>query len=146
MEPGPSDERLVAAAGSARHGRVLVRGQVERLCLAVVDTNGDGALLETVLFHRTSDGTWFEAGSSGAALLTHGWSGGVAYAYGRAPGACEVEVGLGGALHRVPVNDEGWWQFLAPAAEDELVDLGGIPSSVAVPRRPGPGGPPRIAG
>jgi hypothetical protein len=86
------------------------------------------------------------AGSSGAALLTHGWSGGVAYAYGHAPAARAVAIGFRGGMRRVPVNAEGWWQFLAVAAESDPVDLSRIPSPFAVPRGTGRGGTPRIAG
>jgi hypothetical protein len=143
---GPTEDELLTAAGSARHGLVLVRGQEADLCLAVVDTNDDGALLETVLLHRGADGTWSDAGSSGAALLGQGWSGGVAYAYGHAPDAGGVEIGFRGDVRPVPVNEHGWWLVLVAAEEGEGFDLSRAPNFRPIRWPTDDDAPPRIAG
>ena len=62
---------------------MLVRGDLGRVCLAVVDTNDDGAFHATVVFHRDDDGVWRESEWHNASVLEEGWKSGVGYAYGR---------------------------------------------------------------
>jgi hypothetical protein len=141
---GPTDEQLLAAAGSVRYSRLLVRGELDGLAVAVVDANGDDAVYECVTMRRLG-GDWQESTSGSAGLLAEGWSSGVAYSYGRAPGADTVQVGLHGVQHVVRVERNGWWLVLARAEEDDRFDL----SAVAPPRpvrRRRDGRPPRIAG
>ena len=95
----PGEEELLAAAGSARWSALLLRGDLGRLCLAVVDTNGDGAFVATVRFHLDDDDVWREQAWENASVLEDGWVSGVAYAYGRGPA--------------------GWWMHLAETAEGE---------------------------
>jgi hypothetical protein len=104
---------VVAAAGAAGVGRILIRGDVGRACLAVVDTNGDGAFVATVTFHRDDDGLWRESGWSSAAVLEQGRVHDVDYVYGRARGRSEVDIRVHGHLRRVPVNEAGWWLHMA---------------------------------
>jgi hypothetical protein len=115
----PSDAELRACAGDASVGRVLIRGDLGRVCLAVVDTNGDGAFLAAVALHLDDDGAWRESAWNRAAVLGTGWVHGVAYLYGRAPRGSSVDVVSRGRVHRVPVNDEGWWLCLEEAEPDE---------------------------
>jgi hypothetical protein len=136
---------VLACAGSATTGRVLVRGDSGRVCTAVVDTNRDGAFLVHVVLHRDADGVWRESGWNNAALLGSGWLDGVAYAYGRTPAASSVQIGLRGAVREVTVNDHGWWVFTAEASENERLDLGAVPDPFSGPPSPDQG-PPRIAG
>jgi hypothetical protein len=140
---GPSDEQLLAAVGSSRHGRLLVRGALDGLAVVVADANGDGALVETatLVWH---DGAWRESGWGSAGILAESWSHGVAYAYGRTPDADAVEVAFRGAIRRVPVNEHGWWLVLAAAQEHERFDLSRVPGRSM--RRGRTDGPPRIAG
>lgn len=136
---------MLAQAGTAAAGRVLIRGDLGRVCVAVVDTNGDGAFLAAVSLHRDDDGAWREAEWSSAALLGRGWLDGVAYAYGRTPAASSVRIGFRGDAREVPVDEHGWWSFMAEAAEDEPLDLGAVPDPFAdAPNSDH--GPPRIAG
>src|SRR4051794_14340437 len=93
---GPTDDELLAAAGAAGHGRVLIRGVLGRVTVAVADVNGDGAMVEAVTLQRHGDGPWTETGWGGAGVLEQRWTGGVAYAYGRTPGAEFVVVGFRG--------------------------------------------------
>jgi hypothetical protein len=146
MPGGPSREQLLAAAGSPRHGRVLLRGQEGRLCLAVVDTNGDGAFLATVSFSLDDDGVWRESGWGNASILEEGCLYGVGYAYGHTPDADSVEVGTRGDVRRVPVNEDGWWMVLVPGDGSDRLDLSRVPSRWPTSRAIGGGGPPRIAG
>jgi len=143
MPTGPSGERLLAAAGSARHGRVLISDTLEGLAVVVADANDDGALFTTAtLVWR--DGAWQDFGWGSAAVLAEGWAHGVAYAYGRTPDADAVEVALRGDRRRVRVNEHGWWLALAVAQEHERFDLSRVPG---VPIGRGRSDqPPRIAG
>jgi hypothetical protein len=142
---GPSDEELLAAAGSARYSRVLVRGELGDLAVAIADANGDGVTYVCVTMTRFG-GRWVEVGWIGAGILAEDRAYGVAYAYGRTPGADAVEVGFRGVTRRVPVNEHGWWLVLEAADEDERFDLTRVPDPF--PPRQGPfrPGPPRIAG
>ena len=141
---GPTDEQLLTAAGSARHSRVLVRGELAGLAVAVVDANGDGALYECVTMNRRG-GEWRESTSGSAGILAQGWSSGVAYAYGRTPGAENVQVSLRGTPATVPVGTNGWWLVLVPAEEDDEFDLSAVPPPLQLRHRRGRR-PPRIAG
>ena len=47
----PSDEELRTRAGAPGHGRLLVRADLDRTSAAVVDTNGDGALVDPEALH-----------------------------------------------------------------------------------------------
>jgi hypothetical protein len=139
----PSDDDRLAAAGSSRHGRVLVTGTLDGLAVVVADANDDGALFTTatLVWH---DGAWQESGWGSAGILAEGWAHGVAYAYGRTPDADAVEVALRGEVRRVPVNEHGWWLVLAAAQEHERFDLTPVPG-VRIPRGR-TDQPPRIAG
>ena len=143
LPAGPSDEQLLAAAGSPRHGRVLIRGTLDGLAVIVADANDDGAMFTTatLVWH---DGAWKDSGWGSGSLLAEGWANGVAYAYGRTPGADAVEVALRGDTRRVPVNEHGWWLVLAAAQEHERFDLSGVPG-VSIQRGP-TDQPQRIAG
>jgi hypothetical protein len=109
----PSDDDLIAAAGAVGTGRILVRGDRGRACVAVVDTNGDGAFLATVSFHLDDDGVWRESEWDSSAILGQGRVHGVGYLYGRAPAGTEVEIAPSGRVQQVPVNEAGWWLYLA---------------------------------
>ena len=100
----PSDVEVLACAGSATTGRLLVRGDAGRLCMAVVDTNDDGAFLVVVTLHLDDDGVWRESGWSSAPVAGEGHEHGVRYRYGRAP-----------APSGVLANENGWWLLLGEA-------------------------------
>jgi hypothetical protein len=144
LEP-PSDDVLLAAAGSVRHSRLLVKGVLDGLAVAVVDANGDGALQEVVVM-TWQDGAWQESAAGGAGVLADGWTNGVAFAYGRTLDVEAVDVVLRGDIRRVPVTGDGWWLVLARAEEDERFDLTGVPDPFPTTRTPGPHRPPRVAG
>ena len=139
---GPSDEELLAAAGSARYSRLLIRGELEDVAVAIADANGDGVMYVCVSMHRTG-GRWAPAVWDANSTLAAFWGNGVAYAFGRAPGVDSVDVGFRGEVRRVPVNEHGWWLVLETAEEDERFDLSRVPQPRFGPPRPGP---PRIAG
>ncbi|GAA3154988.1 hypothetical protein GCM10010531_02680 [Blastococcus jejuensis] len=140
----PSDGDVLARAGAGSAGRVLVRDDLGRVCVAVVDTNGDEAFVVAVVLHLDDDGVWRESEWNSAAVLGRGWLDGVAYAYGRTASASTVRIGVGDAVRQVPVNGPGWWCFMAEAPQSERLDLTAVPHPF--PDAPPDQGPPRIAG
>ena len=108
----PSDADVLSQAGAASAGRILIRGDLGRACVAVVDTNGDDAFLAAVSLHLDDDGVWRESEWNSAADLGRGSVHGVSYLYGRAPGRSEVEILSQGHRERIPVNGAGWWLHL----------------------------------
>jgi hypothetical protein len=140
-----TDDELIARGGSVWDSRLLIRGELDDLTVAVVDANGDGAVYEVVTMVWSGRG-WDERASGSAGILADGWDHGVAYAYGHTPGVDAVDVGLRGELRRVPVNEHGWWLVLETAEEEERFDLSGVPDPFPMRPPPGDAGPPRIAG
>ena len=144
---GPSNEQLLAAAGSARYSRLLIRRELSAVAVAIVDTNSDGVMLVVVTFHRDDDGVWREGGYVSAGTAGQGRASDTGYAYGHAPGASAVEIGYRGEIREVPVAETGWWLFLVPTDDGEWMDLSRVPvPNCARSRRSHPSGPPRIAG
>jgi hypothetical protein len=115
----PSDGDVLAQAGAAGTGRILIRGDLDRVCVAVVDTNGDGAFLAAVSLHLDDDDVWRESEWNSAAILGQGWVHGVGYVYGRSPGSSSVEIVSRGRTHEVPVNEAGWWLHLEHGDEND---------------------------
>ena len=115
-----TDDDVLAQAGAAGTGQILIRGDLDRVCVAVVDTNGDGAFLAAVSLHLDDDGAWRESEWNSAAVLGQGWVHGVSYLYGRAPGRTEVEIAPHGRSQTVPVNEAGWWLYMVEAQGGEL--------------------------
>ena len=113
----PADADVLAQAGAADAGRILIRGDLGRVCVAVVDTNGDGAFLAAVSLHLDDDGAWRESEWNSAAVLGQGWVHGVAYCYGRAPAGTEVEIAPHGRVQEMQVNEAGWWLYMAGTEE-----------------------------
>ena len=143
----PSDGELLAAAGSAQYSRLLIRRQLDRVAVAVVDTNGDGVLLVVVTFHLDDDGVWRETGDVGAGIAGQSRASGTGYAYGHAPGTSAVEIGYRGEAQEVPVDENGWWLYLVETDDGEGLDLSRVPVPDWARRsRSRPSGPPRIAG
>jgi hypothetical protein len=112
----PSDEDVLAEAGAAGAGRILIRGDLDRACVAVVDTNGDGAFLAAVSLHLDDDGVWRESEWNSAAVLGRGQVHGVGYVYGRAPAGTEVDIAPFGRVQQVRANEAGWWLYMAGSA------------------------------
>jgi hypothetical protein len=119
----PTDTETISLAGwSAGHARVLARSALPRMVAVIVDTNGDGHLIEFTMVHLDDDGGWREVYSVGAGLSGEGQVLDVAYLHGYAPGKRAVTVELGEDQISVEVTQSGWWIFL-----DETTDSSGSP-------------------
>ena len=122
-----SNEARLHEAGSPRFGRVLVRGELGPVTVAVVDVNGDGALTVSVVMHLGDEGVWRQSAWDTSTVLAQGWIDQVRYAYGRARHVPSVEVALGETWLRVPVNTDGWWLFMAYADKEVTLDVSRVP-------------------
>ena len=122
-----SNEALLGEAGSSRFGRVLIRGELGPVTVAVADVNGDGTLTVSVVMHLDADGVWRQSEWGTSTVLTQGWIDQVRYAYGRARHVPSVEVALAERWLRVPVNPNGWWLFMAYAEKEVALDLSRVP-------------------
>ncbi len=117
--PGLSAEEILAHGGwHPRYARVLAAASDGHFGFAVIDGNGDGAELETEIWH-SENGTWHSASSSGAGplsdlgpLQTGGQIGDACFAYGAAPRRQSVTISFDGRLHEVPVGPAGVWAFI----------------------------------
>lgn len=98
---------------------MLTHAVLRRTCLAVVDMNGDDALLGLVGLHLDDDEVWREFGWASAGSLGQGQMGDTGYLYGRHPGRTEVGIVSRGRTVRVPVGESGWWLHLEEFRPDE---------------------------
>jgi hypothetical protein len=100
-------ERAVTAGyWDPRYARVLWLSERDGLAIALIDTNGDGRVVEASLY-GCQDGSWEEWVSN----FGSGFTPDVVFTCGYAPEKDSVVIKYLGLEHSVPVTSTGMWYF-----------------------------------
>lgn len=111
-------EDLLSLGGwDVRCAKVLVTAACDDRGIALVDTNGDGRMIEFTQYWCDDAGRWQESASSGPEPSYEGFQaqgdmapdGVCRYAYGRAAPHDQITVVLGGREVTVHPTEAGWW-------------------------------------
>ena len=117
-------EDLLSLGGwDVRCAKVLVTAACDDRGLALVDTNGDGRMIEFTQYWCDDAGRWQEGASSGPEPSYEGFQaqgemppgGGYRYAYGRAAAHDQVSLVLAGREIGVQATEAGWWAVVIRA-------------------------------
>ena len=115
------DELLTMGNWDLRYAKVLVTAACDDRGIALIDTNGDGRMIEFTQYWRDDVGHWEEGTSSGPEPNYEGFEAqgdvppddGYHYSYGRTAPHGHVTVQLAGREVRVQATDSGWWAVVA---------------------------------